>query len=360
VPADGDTGVPTNVIPLYQLPVGYSHVSMDGDVTVIGDKFSLETEAGEPVAVTVGGAQVGHFEIAPGAPLAPNTKYRVRGTWQGFAPGEVFTDELTFTTGAGPRSGVVPPPVAALTNLEWMQDPYSSCSPEEYRTCVALADESAFVEIVMIDSFGQPHDYQPYATQGSIFETSLNPTTEQHTNFVCVQLRTRASDGAFSEPVKLCGADAPVVQLKGPDVLSVDCGKGGLVVHRAAGSGNPTDVATPPAVSDDDAGVPAASGAGRPTLQAPPLPTSSPQSSSGKGSPPWPSSSEGAAGGPASAGNGKVPSFPSEVDDSRHVKSCAVARSNGGTAQSTTWVFGALAWIGLGVVLRSRRRARAR
>jgi len=362
VPADGDTGVPTNVIPSYLLSTSYSQVSMDGGVTVIGDKYTLETEAGELVAVTVRGAQSGHFEIVPAQPLVPNTKYRVRGIWQGFAPGEVFTDALAFTTGAGPRSGEVPPPIAALTNLVWTQEPFSTCSPAQTRTCITLQDPSAVVEYVMIDNLGSVKDDEPYATQGSVWTTDLNPATQTQSPFVCVRLRTRAIDATYSEPVVLCGKDAPSLRLEGPEVTSVDCTADRLVVHRDTLSVADAGTAAPVDDPSDDAGMPGASAGGRPTLQAPPLPSSSPQSSPGKGSPAWPSDFEGAAGGSAATGNGKVPSFPSEVDDTRHVKSCAVARSIGDGEPSRTWAFGALAWlgIGLGVVRRARRRARAR
>jgi hypothetical protein len=228
--------VPTNVIPHYQIPLSYSFTPLPDGGVGTADTYLLETEAGIAVASEVRNAENGYLEIAPNALLAPNTKYRVRAKWKGPTPDQTFEDQVSFTTGDGARTGEVPQPVAAMTNLAWQQDPFSSCSPPAKQICVALKGTQLDVEWAYIGLTGQADATQTYATRESFFMTDLNAATAAAGS--CLQLRTRAPDGAHSEPLVLCGRDAPLVELSGPDILSVGCGADGIEVHRAAVSGN--------------------------------------------------------------------------------------------------------------------------
>lgn len=364
IPADGDTGVPTNVVPLYELPPAYAHIGPDeGDGPTVLDKYELLTESGVAVPIKLRGKTLWHVELVPDRPLAPNTKYRVRATWKGEQQVPDYTDELTFTTGAGPRTGAIPPPSAALTNFQWKQDPFTSCSPPPERACIALQDEDATIEYMMISRSGFVQEYNPYVARGSFFMTDLNPAT-QTSDFACVRLRTRAIDATYSEPVTLCGADAPLVHVEGPDIKGAKCTKGGVVVERAADSGGAGKAggAAPPidAGVADDAGVEPPST--RPAPQAPsanppnmlpglqPPTAGSSVSSRGK-SEPWPGEpgSRGAAG---STGGDTVPASTPAADAPRRVKSCSVSAAHGGGSPITA--FSTLCAI---LVLRRRRRA---
>ncbi|HKP55822.1 MAG TPA: MYXO-CTERM sorting domain-containing protein [Polyangiales bacterium] len=347
--------MPTNVVPLYELPPAYAHIGPDeGDGPTVLDKYELQTESGVVVPIKLRGKILWHVELVPDRPLAPNTKYRVRAKWKGEQQVPDYTDELTFTTGAGPRTGAIAAPIAALTNFQWKQDPFSSCSPPPERACIALQDDDATVEYMMISRSGFLQDYNPYVARGSYFMTDLNPAT-QTSDFACVRLRTRAIDATYSEPVTLCGADAPLVHVEGPEIKGANCTKGGVEVERAAASGEPgmAGRAAPPidAGVEDDAGVkppnePRAPQA--PKMPPAPLPPAAGSSVSSRGkSEPWPGE-PGAAGSP---GGFPAPASNAAADTPRRVKSCSVsAAHSGGSPIAALGVLGAI------LVLRRRRR----
>ena len=324
IPADGDTGVPTNVVPLYDLPLAYAHIREDqGDGRTILDKYELQTESGVAVPIKLRATTLWHVELVPDRPLAPNTKYRVRATWKGEQQVPDYMDELTFTTGAGPRTGSIPAPIATLTNFQWKQEPFTSCSPQPENSCVALQDEDAIVEYMFIGRSGFLQEYSPYAVRGSFFSVDLNPAT-QRSDFACIRLRTRAIDATYSEPVTLCGADAPLVHVEGPDINAAKCTKDGVIVERAAKSG---DAGMPPSV---DSGVEEDAGVAPPNMLPPPQAPNADSGVSSRGkSEPWPGE-PGYGGAAGSTGGFAVPASNPAPDAPRRVKSCSVSAAQSG------------------------------
>jgi hypothetical protein len=225
-PASGETDVPTNVVPVFWYFPIYEETA-DG----VPGKFTIETSAGEPVTATARKAGQQWFEIVPAKPLQPNTAYRIRGSWKRLNDGPTFQTQLEFTTGAGPRTGAVKVPVAKLQNLDWKPSRIDSCAPQTQSTCVALQDAGLF-EVTYVDSFNQLKEEWTTLTKTSYFATALTPALAGGTNFRCVRLRTRAVDGAFSDPIMHCGTDAPVFHV--PDDRVVTCSNQGLVVPPGA------------------------------------------------------------------------------------------------------------------------------
>jgi hypothetical protein len=194
--------VPTDVVPYYS-----KIATRTLDVVVI--PWSLVSSDGDAVTLEIQ-ENYGQFEIVPGAPLQPNTEYTLSATlnteWDG--TGDSLVEKVTFTTGAGPYDGVPLPPDASLTHYRFDDTLSSSCSPWESGTCVAFGQRLPVVGIY-IDEFGQ--ELHP-ALHTAAFFTNLSGV-DQGTNFDCVQLRTRAPNGALSEPTELCRDDGPLYTL---------------------------------------------------------------------------------------------------------------------------------------------------
>src|SRR5262249_54930850 len=70
-----------------------------------------------------------------------------------------------------------------------------------------------------------------YGSRGSFFGVNLSGMNMQ-TNFVCVQLQTRALNGALSDPVQLCGADYPMRDIRGTD--QIRCTASGVAPYSAS------------------------------------------------------------------------------------------------------------------------------
>jgi len=213
-PADGATGVPTDVIPLFDsMLLGFP-------ATNGPHRFRLRSAGGEEIPLTLSDAYHWYLALTPQAELAPNSEYTLEATVA--APSGVETAlKLVFTTGDGPSEA---PSAVAGAYLEHYRvtKSESTCSKSTHGTCVVVPPGS-FVTAADVDEFGQEHD--PYLYSGPTF-TDLSGI-EQGTNFRCVRLRTRAPNGAESDPVELCGADALLYEYQGTSD-SVTCTAEGL------------------------------------------------------------------------------------------------------------------------------------
>jgi hypothetical protein len=239
MPNDGAFDVPTDVVPYFARPVAFELFDAHGNTS---SQFTLVSAAGAaiPLQTKPFGSEPfwNGFELVPESPLAPNTNYVLTARW--IKAGTERTSELRFTTGAGPLVGVPQPPSVSLRHYH-RNGPLSSCEGSAYGTCVTVQPD-VFVETVHIDEHGQSNFKTMY--QGS-FETNLS-RREQHTDFRCVRLRTRAINGTYSEPVEACGADyGTLVELPRH---AIACGPGAITE-------TPVDAGRPSSLTKRDAAV---------------------------------------------------------------------------------------------------------
>jgi len=239
IPADGDSGVPTDVVAVYEdLP----------DATL-----ELTTDAGEPVAFTVRATYVSHFELVPAAPLAPRTTHLLRATLVAstdIAPTELV---LSFTTGDGPLADPTAAPHPRLQHYSGPDFP-AICGPGATGSCLSFGVGSV-LDLALLDSSGveqEPH----YLLKGPAL-WSL-PGDDGQGVPGCMTVRARGENGARSEPVTVCGDEAESYEF--PDVSRIRCEANGLAIDGVSvggdtsgsdGSGGASEDSPP-----DDAGQP--------------------------------------------------------------------------------------------------------
>jgi hypothetical protein len=230
IPADGETGVATNVRPVYDLFLaGLEDPAKDAH-------FELVSASGVAIAVAARATHTWHFELFPAAELEPQTTYTLNASWTYGFNTVSFTQ--SFTTGSGPVVAAPPPPVASLRHYRLHEPARSSCeSPILTGTCVSV-DAGTLVQANDVDEFGQEHGPTDdngmltggYLHTGSFFHNNLSGI-DQGTNFECVRLRSRGSDGSLSEPVTLCRDDGPLYEIAGHPTLG--CSTEGLTREGA-------------------------------------------------------------------------------------------------------------------------------
>jgi hypothetical protein len=98
--------------------------------------------------------------------------------------------------------------------------PLSSCDPQNTGSCVAFAQGPVVANF--IDEFGQEHE--PYLWQKPVLSNLSG--IDQGTNFLCMNLRSRAPDGTLSSPISLCTDDGPLLELSGSS--QIRCSAAGL------------------------------------------------------------------------------------------------------------------------------------
>jgi MYXO-CTERM domain-containing protein len=213
-PKDGSTGVPTNVIPILDRQSAWI-----AEPDAAGAVFELSSESGEAIAVGPRQSHVWHIELVPSAPLAPGTRYTLRGRWLSLRLSTPVDLSLSFTTGDGPLQTAPPVPIASMQHYTLTKAALSSCDLPRTGTCVAHPTDT-FVEHFYLDLVNDPSAYAgtfgvqgPYLYGQSAW-TDLSGI-DQQTPYQCVRLRTRAADGTYSEPVVLCGKDAPLYRIEG-------------------------------------------------------------------------------------------------------------------------------------------------
>jgi hypothetical protein len=223
LPADGARGVPTNTHLVVDLLAARLY-----EVPAHEDWLELRDATGNLVPTTRADGFAWDAERVPTAPLAPQTTYTLQlrsGT---------TTISSSFTTGSGPSTATPAMPLGRMEHY-LLPSQETSCDPLPSGTCVAVP-EDAVVELTFVDTFGQEQgsgwstegERIPYLQRGPFFVNLSG--IDQGTNFLCARLRTRALDGTVSEPVELCGADAPTFALTS---RAVTCTPQGLRVDGA-------------------------------------------------------------------------------------------------------------------------------
>lgn len=212
--------------PLPQLPI----ISKYEGVTA-----TLRDERGDLVELRpLEESQSRFFEIAPRAPLSPNTGYTLVLK---FAPtggfGEPKNDEVSvrFTTGTGVDSDDLSPPAATVSH--YTATLVSTCEPGNTASCIGLAP----------DQFYEWHgvgDERNYTSRGAFF-TLMQPAPEQQPPpevFDCVEIRRRTPNGRLSQPAVVCGSDGPSYDLDAAEVDDdsrwIDCDQRGVLLGGRA------------------------------------------------------------------------------------------------------------------------------
>lgn len=235
-PGDGETNVPTDVVPFYNIAI-----ARIADVATA--QFALTSAAGDTMAVQAELSHAWHVDLVPVEPLQPNTSYRIGLS----LPDGESVSGVSFTTSAGPFQGVPAPPTASLQHYQFASSvPYSSCSPSRTGTCVAL---SKGLPVEMTHLWNGNADHYVYLYEGSVFANLSG--IDQGTPFDCIRLRSRAPNRVYSAAVQLCRDDGPLVTLTSDEIT---CTAEGLMQRDAR--------AEPPSVGEDRPGDPeAAAGA---------------------------------------------------------------------------------------------------
>lgn len=226
-PADNATGVPTDVIPYYRMPV----LAHAGEGVVPGT-FTLRTTSSVEVALAPRRAQHHVYELVPAEPLDPDTTYVLTGRWT--VNGKDIEDTLQFTTGSGPLEDAPAKPDASIEHYEVVGTEGTSCDPLPTGSCVAFGDPQVTVEYAHVDELDQVGE--PYLERGAVW-TDLSGLG-QATGFKCLSLRTRAMNGTYSEPQVVCGDDGPLTQLGAFDLACTSAGLEGTPADTGCSVGS--------------------------------------------------------------------------------------------------------------------------
>ena len=246
VPANDETGVPTNVILFYEVPALVVYRPLPDEVP---GAFSLKSSDGEVLGFSLRRQCEAHFELIPAQALQPNTSYVFSASWI-FEGGREVSEQLSFVTGDGPLERAPEPPRAIMQNYATTNPDRNTCSTPLAGNCVSLADEQPWVEYSLIDELGQ--NVRTYCRRGSSVVSRSGPSP--YVNYRCVGLRTRAANGWFSKRVRLCEADAPKLDLSDlEDFPGLTCNSAGFAWcdYQGRQGSAPSDF-------DEDAGPPVA------------------------------------------------------------------------------------------------------
>lgn len=227
MPLDGDGDVPTDVVPLYGIPIAVLHRMSLDEITdldrPVPGTFTLTTVDGTAVEIEVRrvGGQHYYYELVPARPLAANTEHVLEGAWT--IDSRTFVDTLEFTTGAGPVARDPAPPHARLLNFRLKDESQlGSCSATPSRGTCIYDERGGFMELTLA------------LENGAAAESMLTPNAMvlgldidgSGLAYPCVVMRTRALNGVFSEPVTVCAPEHPEHVI---DTLNIECTSSGLV-----------------------------------------------------------------------------------------------------------------------------------
>jgi hypothetical protein len=168
--------------------------------------FTLKAIDSVEVAVTPRRVHYWNYELVPAEALEPNTAYELTGSW--LVDTEVVGKTIRFTTGAGPLEDAPAKPSARIEHYQLTGSEQSSCNPAPTGSCLSFGDYS-LVEYAHVDTFNQVGE--PYLARSAAM-TNLSGV-DQGTSYECVQLRTRAMNGTYSEAQTLCRDDGELYQL---------------------------------------------------------------------------------------------------------------------------------------------------
>jgi hypothetical protein len=220
-PEDGATDVPTDVIPFYDVEQTGLYV-YDASTGYGSLAVELVATSGEIIALTSVLPRVG--ELFPRAELEPRTRYVLRPVGSEIGDGSL---QLSFTTGDGPLMEAPRAPDIGVQHYTLESPAPTSCSPAPYGTCVFFSPEPAMpgsrVESTPFDSVGG-FDSFPYLIERPWF-FNLSGIEQGHP-FDCIEARTRASNGTYSDVAVVCRDDGPRYDLYGSE--QIGCTAAGL------------------------------------------------------------------------------------------------------------------------------------
>jgi hypothetical protein len=219
-PADGDTDVPTDVLPFYDANAAWLAVD---SLPAQNPSFILTSSKGDAIRATFAKSHVWTVTLTPERQLEPQTTYTLRGTWDlmGTGTGGPTSADVAilFTTGAGPYTGVPPAPAARLQHYQIKGAAVTSCSPAQTGSCVSFADGSLpMASTPFIGGADGGFPFGPYLYRRA-FYTDLSGIM-QGTPFDCIRLTSRAPNGKDSDPTVLCRSDGPLLMLTGSDQIT--------------------------------------------------------------------------------------------------------------------------------------------
>jgi hypothetical protein len=245
LPANGDTDVPTDVVPFYDSNRVPSNIKV----------VLTSSTTGTTIRATPSTSQMWTTSFTPERALEPSTKYTLHGTWDSVGTGTggpTSVDlSLEFTTGAGPYEGLPPPPAARIQHYQITGAAVTSCSPPQTGSCISYPDGLAvdfepFVAGSDAGSFSPPYLFR----ESFLWDLS---GIMQGTPDDCVRLKARAPNGKLSAPTVLCRNDGPLVMLTGSDEIrctSQGIEHDGMVIPPIGGPAGGSDAGT----SGDDPG----------------------------------------------------------------------------------------------------------
>jgi hypothetical protein len=210
-PGDGAVDVPIDVVPFYD--AGAAELGWD-ERGLRGGTLTLRDANGTEVPITLQEPHPGTLALVPGAELEPNAHYSLELA-PSDAGNESFSTLLEFETGTQ-RAAAPEPPPAFLQHYEFLDGQEAACASNWRRgTCLAFP-----AGVTLVGTYADAHG-TPWGSFNDHVWTK--PTfvdltgIDQGTPYECVELRMRAANGTFSEPTRLCGADAPFFELDGND-----------------------------------------------------------------------------------------------------------------------------------------------
>lgn len=224
-PTEGETNVPTDVVPVFSI---YG-ANILNEQTLALTAFELTSPSGANVAVSARMAFTYDFELVPERQLDPQTTYTLRATVPATPSSNVLT--LSFTTDTGPLSAPVLPPSVRLQHYHRTGPESSTCDPGSDGSCIFYPPGTT-VELWPSESperrtlvFDPRWDNLSGLNQGS--ETS------------CLSLRTRAPNGLMSDVVEICRDEGQSFTVS--DTLNLTCTdrgfeKGGIPLDGSGGA----------------------------------------------------------------------------------------------------------------------------
>ena len=194
-PADGATGVPTNIA-----------ISIYGpDIRTGGYNYSLRTGSGEGVPFEGVPAAPGGLSVHPFQGFEPDTTYVL-----GVSVDDQLVDSVTFTTGSG-LEATPPPRDAPDVDVAVFDYPFGTCGTVTgvcVRGTPATGSLEAWVgeEVLRQPSVAPSLHVRAYSAPVAIDE--------------CVEVRVRGASGTLSEPAIACGATLPRYHLPAPSQVA--------------------------------------------------------------------------------------------------------------------------------------------
>ena len=235
-PRDGNTGVPTDVIPYYD------QYAASFDVNRLpAARFVLTSATGEVIPMTPTHRPFSTFELTPERILSPRTTYELHGTWtvpvSRENPTGTIDRSLEFTSGAGPYGNVPAAPIAGVEHYLLHDIDGTALSAG---SCIFASSDLPIEATFFVGGEDGGAESSSRLYMGPFFDNLSG--VMQHTDHDCVRLRLRAPNGDMSAPTVVCRNDGPFRTLTVNDPLP--CTSQGMRPVTDAGAEPPSDVIT--------------------------------------------------------------------------------------------------------------------